>query len=284
VFKDSNPGVGFSDQDEAFHHKQSFQDFKSILYRCETEDFNYIQSVLKSYIPFSGSSELSVLWTKYLDTPGLYKQALIEEIDYQIRYFGSSNFAYLKRRIDSLDNKDVDPCVSASEVVNDVYHKLKVKIKIGPSSIETRLQRLVSKVVEHELLHMPPEKLTQAFKSIGMGDADINELMGKLQESGKIAILPVLIKILGPEITLNVIQTIIVSMLAQITGAEAAKQLMKEVVRRNPWMNALGPIVWVLSGTWFAYDMQGPAFRKTVPICLYLGIVSMRSSNKSLDL
>ncbi|MBF0266806.1 MAG: hypothetical protein HQL46_16200 [Gammaproteobacteria bacterium] len=252
-----------------------------MLYKCESEDFNYIQSVLKSYLPFSGSSKLAVLWMKYQETPGLYKQALVEEIDNQIRYFGSSNFAYLKRCIDSLDNQYIEPCVSASEVVNDVFSKLKVKIKLGPSSIETRLQRLVSKVVEHELLKMPPEKLTEAFKSIGMGDADINNLLEKIQKSGKIAILPVLIKILGPEITLNVIQTIIVSMLAQITGAEAAKQLMKEVIRRNPWMNALGPIVWVLSSSWFAYDMQGPAFRKTIPICLYLGIVSMRKTKKN---
>jgi len=34
--------------------------------------------------------------------------------------------------------------------------------------------------------------------------------------------------------------------------------------------------MWVLSGTWLAIDLQGPAYRKTVPICLYLGVVAMR--------
>ncbi|MDX7686134.1 hypothetical protein SJS35_21000, partial [Aeromonas caviae] len=65
-----------------------------------------------------------------------------------------------------------------------------------------------------------------------------------------------------------------------ITRREAAKALVKEVSKRNPMLNALGPVMWVLSGVWLAYDLQGPAFRKTVPICLYLGVVALRDGSE----
>ncbi|MNP77743.1 hypothetical protein D3C76_1752300 [compost metagenome] len=48
------------------------------------------------------------------------------------------------------------------------------------------------------------------------------------------------------------------------------------MVKRNPWLNALGPWMWALSAAWLAFDVQGPAYRKTVPICLYLGVVGLR--------
>ncbi|AHJ77509.1 hypothetical protein C813_20290 [Kosakonia sacchari SP1] len=87
---------------------------------------------------------------------------------------------------------------------------------------------------------------------------------------------------LGPKIALGIVETIIVSLIAQMIGREAAKQLVKELLKRNPWINSLGPILWAISGAWIAYDLQGPAYRKTVPICLYLGIVALRDGEEML--
>ncbi|EOU4669890.1 hypothetical protein ACOITO_004717 [Escherichia coli] len=94
------------------------------------------------------------------------------------------------------------------------------------------------------------------------------------------AILPIVFQILGPKIALGIVETIIVSLIAQMIGREAAKQLVKELLKRNPWINSLGPILWAISGAWIAYDLQGPAYRKTVPICLYLGIVALRDGEE----
>lgn len=265
--------------------KHSFEDFRAILAKCERDDFNYLITVLRSNLPFANTSSLESLWQKYDSDESdsrdkdLYRIGLIDEIDKQIRYFGSSNVAYFKRAITKglhLSENSQEAGVNASEIVYDVFNKLGVKSKLGPASIETRLERLVKRVVEKEILKMDPKQLTKAFEAIGMGEADSNSILEKIKQNGKVAILPALIKILGPEITIKVVETIVISMIAQLTGAEAAKQLMKEVFRRNPWVNALGPVVWAVSGSWFAYDIQGPAFRKTVPVCLYLGIVSMR--------
>ncbi|MEW2639935.1 hypothetical protein, partial [Vibrio cholerae] len=161
------------------------------------------------------------------------------------------------------------------EVVEDVCDKLGVKIKKG-GSLEARLERLVTSVVEKELTNKTPEQLSKSFKNIGVGDADLELIMEHIKKNGKVAILPILAQILGPKITLGIIETIIVSLIAQIVGREAAKQLVKELMKRNPWLNALGPILWAISGVWLAIDLQGPAYRKTVPICLYLGVVALR--------
>jgi len=246
------------------------ENFIPILKQCELDDFKYLSKVLYSFIPLSKPGKLQVLLFEYEESL-VHRQQLINELDQQIRYFGSSNLAYVKRSI--LDNESG---LCASEIVNDVFIKLKVGIKKGPSSIETRLKRLVNKVVEKELIKMNSKQLSKAFETIGMGKADTQMIMQTIRLNGKVAILPALINILGPEVTLSVIETIIVGLISQITGAQAAKLLMKEMLKRNPWINALGPIVWVTSSSWFAYDMQGPAFRKTIPVCLYLGVVLMR--------
>ena len=87
-------------------------------------------------------------------------------------------------------------------------------------------------------------------------------------------------QILGPKTALGIVETIIVSIIANIIGREAAKQLVKELLKRNPWINSLGPFLWVASGLWIVFDLQGPAYRKTVPLCLYLGIVALRDGEE----
>ncbi|PTU30587.1 hypothetical protein [Stenotrophobium rhamnosiphilum] len=242
---------------------------EAILKKCQKEDFNYLSEVLDSYLSFTDDKKRKSLLAQSGSSPNAKKE-LITLIDKQIKYFGSSDLAYLKRALFSSSGG-----VSATEIINDVCEKLSVKIKIG-GSVEARLERLVNAVVEKELLSKSPEDLSNAFKDIGMGNADIKAVIEKIKGNGKVLILPILVEILGPKITLGIIETIIISLIAQIIGREAAKQLVKELMKRNPWVNALGPVLWVLSGAWLAFDLQGPAYRKTVPITLYLGIVALR--------
>ncbi len=242
---------------------------KAILEKCEKEDFSYLSTVLDSYVSFTNDRKRKELLEKS-DKCEKSKDELIQIVDEQIRYYGSSDFAYLKRMLFSDDGG-----VNALEVVEDVCDKLGVKIKKG-GSLEARLERLVTSVVEKELTNKTPEQLSKSFKNIGVGDADLELIMEHIKKNGKVAILPILAQILGPKITLGIIETIIVSLIAQIVGREAAKQLVKELMKRNPWLNTLGPILWAISGVWLAIDLQGPAYRKTVPICLYLGVVALR--------
>lgn len=242
---------------------------KQILARCEQVDLEYLSDVLDSYFSFTNDSGRRDLLNKSRESTAA-KADLINLLDKQIRYYGSSDVAYAVRSALSSDGG-----VSALKVIEDVCGKLKVTIKHG-GTIESRLERLVSAVVEKELISKSPDELAEAFKKIGVGDADAKLIKEHLIKNGEVAVLPIVFQILGPKVALGIIETIIVSLIAQIIGREAAKALVKEVIKRNPWLNALGPVMWALSGAWLAFDLQGPAYRKTVPICLYLGVVALR--------
>lgn len=246
---------------------------KNIIKKCTKEDFSYLSEVLESYLSFTDDKRRKELLAES-ENNAQSRDELIDLMDKQIKYFGSSDLAYLKRTIFSKYSG-----VEAKEIVEDVCTKLKVKIKLGGST-ESRLERVVNAVVEKELLSKSPENLSEAFKTMGIGDVDRERILEHMKNNGKVAILPFLVQVLGPKITLGIIETIIVSLIAQIIGREAAKQLVKELMKRNPWINALGPVLWVLSGAWLALDLQGPAYRKTVPICLYLGIVALRDGEE----
>lgn len=246
---------------------------KTVLAKCEHADFTYISQVLDSYVALTDDSGRKALLDKSLDSSSA-KAELIDLINKQIRYYGSSDIAYFVRSVFSDDGG-----VPALEVIEDVCEKLAVGIKPG-GSVEGRLERLVNAVVEKELLSKSPEQLAEAFKKIGVGDADAKLIMEHVVKNGKTAVLPAMYQILGPQVALGIIETIIVTLIASIIGREAAKVIVKETMKRNPWLNALGPIMWALSGAWLAFDLQGPAYRKTVPICLYLGVVALRDGSE----
>lgn len=246
---------------------------RNILQKCTAADFEYLSTVLDSYLSFTDDSLRKKLVESYSKNND--NKELIYLIDKQVRYYGSSDLAYLTRSLFS----NGDGGIPADELVADVCEKLNVKIKQGGST-EVKLERLVSSVVEKELFSKSPEELNKAFKNLGIGSSETELVVDHLKKNGKVAVLPIIVEILGPKIALAVIETIIISLIAQIVGREAAKVLVKELVKRNPWINALGPIMWILSGTWLAIDLQGPAYRKTVPICLYLGVVAMRDGTE----
>lgn len=53
--------------------------------------------------------------------------------------------------------------------------------------------------------------------------------------------------------------------------------MLKQIMIRFPWLaQFLGPIAWAASLGWLAIDLCGPAFRKTIPIMLTLGLVALR--------
>lgn len=248
---------------------------KEILEKCEYADFEYLSKVLDSYLSFTDDNKRKQLLDKSKSNNAA-RTELISLIEKQIRYYGSSDLAYLGRFLFICEN---EAGVAATELLDDVCKKLKVPIKRG-GSIEVRLERLVKAVVEKELQSKSPEELSEAFEDIGVGDADRDLIMDHLKRDGKAAVLPILFEVLGPKVALGIIETIIVTILAQIVGREAAKHLVRELMKRNPWLNALGPVLWVISGAWIALDLQGPAYRKTVPICLYLGIVALRDGSE----
>lgn len=247
---------------------------KDILRKCTIEDFEYISEVLDNYASLTNDSKRKQLLAElYRDSSK--KEELIALVDEQIRYFGSSDAAYFGRKLLGKDGG-----ISATELVSDVCEKSKIKVKLG-GSIEARLEQLVSAVVEKELRSKSAEDLAKAFKAMPeVGEKERELLLDHIKTNGEVLIIPVLIEFLGPKLALGIIETITVAIISKFVGQQAAKLLVKELINRNPWLNTLGPVMWAISGAWLAFDLQGPALRKTIPICLYLGMVGLRDNEE----
>ncbi|MDR2092829.1 MAG: hypothetical protein LBP58_05885 [Azoarcus sp.] len=249
---------------------------KAILNKCTKKDFEFLSETLDSYLSFTNDRRRKELLAAS-DDHVQSREQLVELMDKQIKYYGSSDIAYLKRAIFG-DGGGVE----FHEIVDDVCAKFKIKNKRG-RSIESRLESLVNSIVDKELLSKTPEELSSTFKKMGVGDHDQELILEHIKKRGKVAVLSILAEILGPEVTLGISETIVVSLIAQILGSQAVKKLLQEIIKRYPGINALlgGPVLWVLSGTWLAFDLQVPAYRKTIPICLYLGIVALRDGEEA---
>lgn len=244
-----------------------------ILRKCEVEDLRYISEVLDNYFSFTDDNKRKELLAKD-GGDNAAREELLHLIDKQIKYFGSSDVAYIARSLTGSNGG-----VTTDEIIEDVCKKLNVKIKIGGSN-EAKLERLVQAVVEKDLLSKKPEELAKAFEKIGIGNADREQILKHIEMNGKVAILPLIYQYVGAKAATGIIETIVISIIAQFIGKEAAKHLVKEVIKRNPWLASLGPALWTVSGAWLAFDLQGPAYRKTIPICLYLGVVALRDGEE----
>ena len=128
------------------------------------------------------------------------------------------------------------------------------------------------------LQKLSPEELVKKFQEYGIGMEQRDLILEFFKEKRRATtlILPVLYKILGRKIVFQLIEGIVLHLVARIVGREAARVILKEIAKRNPWVNILGPILWALTAIDLILTIQGPAYRKTFPVCLYLGVVVIR--------
>ena len=261
-------------------------DFKELLDKCDQKDLESLSKMLDGRIPFLMEHKKRKGLVEKSKCDKLARSDLIKLMDKQIRYYGSADIAYymrclLKYRLIieefPLPFWMKDGGVDALEVVKDVCKKCKVSIKYG-SSVEANLERLVVAVVDKELSKKSPDEFSEIFEEMGV-DREARDSIAKeyLKKAGKTKIIPILLKVLGPEKTLAIISAIAISMLAPFIGRETAKILLKELGRFFP---KIQPYLLPISIAWMVYDLQGPAYRKTIPICLYLGVIALRDGLK----
>ncbi|HIE9392380.1 TPA: hypothetical protein ACXRY3_003747 [Klebsiella pneumoniae] len=244
-----------------------------LLLKCDADDYEMLISQINSYVNFSSDTELKELLTRYRKDPNTNNKTLLAKAtEREIRYVGSAEVAYIFRKI---FKKESPSGVSMKIIIDDVSVKLKVKQKqLG--NIEARLERLVRFTAEKTFLSMSPEQQRKLFEESGIGHEQQNEFFNRIKDN-QAAVLPLLMSILGPEITAKLVQGLAVLAISQFIGKEAARKLIEQLATKFPWWsNWLGPLVWGLSLTWLAFDLQGAANRKTIPIMLYLGLVVLR--------
>jgi uncharacterized protein YaaW (UPF0174 family) len=255
-------------------------EMQSLLEKCDAEDLKVILEQIASYINLSSDSELKHSFALFIQTKSPEDRSrLLRTIEREIRYLGSSEIAYAARRL--MDNDD-PPGVSIYEMIEDVSVKLKVKQKYF-GSVESRLERLVRATAERTFFDLSAEQQRELFERAGVGKKQQKEFFDKLK-GNKVLIIPLMLTVLGPEITKEIVMGLAISAATVYLGREAAKAFIAKLITRFPvWAEWLGPIVWGLSLGWIAIDLQGAAYRKTIPILLYLGIVGLRDGPEERD-
>jgi uncharacterized protein YaaW (UPF0174 family) len=248
-------------------------EMSALLMKCSAEDFEFLIQQIDSYVSLTDDKFLREHLAKFRDVPSsANKLALVELLEREIRYLGSSELGYAYRKLTS-DGPVAG--VSVHEMTDDACKLLKVQRKpLG--SVEAKLEQLAKKVAHRTFFAMNEEQQRALFRDAGVSDVHSVEMLQKLK-TNKALLMPLLLKIMGREGTMLLLEGLVVGALSVFLGKEAAKALVKTALARVPWLaEFLGPIVWTLTLAWWAYDLQGPANRKFIPILGYLGVVGLR--------
>lgn len=239
-------------------------ELQAILKKCTPDDLSFLVNTIDSFVNLSNDRKLKRLLQERK------QPELNQEIEAEIRYLGSADIAYIVRKVFGKD-----PGVSVDEIVTDIARKFKCPLK-PISTLEAKIERVIKFVVDKEFEKLSQQEIRTLFEKSGIGQDDINTIFDRIQ-GNKLLLLPVIFSILGSEIAFTILQGVAIGIIATILGRQAAQILLQQVLAKNPWISVwLGPIAWTASLTWLASDLQGPAYRKTIPIILYLGIVALR--------
>ena len=196
------------------------------------------------------------------------RQILVQQLEKEIRYLGSSDIAYLFRYVSG-----ATPGVPFSEIIRDVARMLKVKLP-GMSTETEALKHLVTEYATQQFSRLSAEEQQQLLEELGV---DQDRAAAFLKKSAGVFALPLMIQAFGSIVIDGLIKRIIFGAIAKIIGQRLAMQLFNFIAGRFPWwLKWVGPLAWTTSIGWTAMDIQGPAYRKTIPVVLYLGLCSIR--------
>lgn len=215
------------------------------------------------------------------------------ELLHELRYAGSSDIMYAARRA-----MGSEPGVSFEEVVRDVARTLGVSdpparpeaaggaaIGSGPTgstSTGSPPKDASRALVEHVATEhaaatfgkLPREEQQKMLEDLGV---EREKAAAFLARSAGVFALPALIQAFNHFVVQGLIKTVLFGSIAKFIGARLAGQLFTFLAGRMPWwVGWIGPAAWTASIGWTAIDLQGPAYRKTVPAVLYLGLCSLR--------
>jgi uncharacterized protein YaaW (UPF0174 family) len=249
---------------------------KDILARADGADLEFVGGILSGRGGLMNRKGMKAALGALAAAPddGAKKDAVVELLEREIRYAGSADVAYLVRR---WRRGPGEAGRGAEDVVHDVARKLKVRLDpVG--TLEQRMSRLVTKIVERELVKASPEEQRAVLARHGVGGPLREQIIDRLRRHGPLGAVPLLAALAGREVAAKIVTDVVLALVSKVIGREIARHLISRLVTRFPWWSQwIGPLGWVASAAWVAFDLQGPAYRKTVPIVLYLGLVALRT-------
>jgi uncharacterized protein YaaW (UPF0174 family) len=185
-----------------------------------------------------------------------------------IRYLGSSELAYHYRRATVGEGG-----VSFRLIVEDVARVLGVRVR-RTAPVDEMVADLAATYATVAFGKMDRESQQQMLTELGI---DHEQAARFLRRSAGVFAIPVLLQAFNAVVVEALIKRVIFGAIARFIGSRLAGQLFAFLAGRLPWwVNWVGPVAWAGSIGWTATDLQGPAYRKTVPVVLYLGLCVVR--------
>ena len=242
---------------------------KELLSILSPADYRFLAGIMESPLNQTDDAEFLSLVTELEsnDTPE-HREAIQTLFEQDFRYLGSSEIMYVFRSLTGSDKG-----APFQEIVRDVARSLKVDASLLGSDRDV-VERLAESYATQQFADLPPEEQQKLLEDLGV---DAQKARAFLARSAGVFALPMLIEAFNIVIVQGLIKTIIFGTIARIIGSQLAAKLFTFLVGRMPWwVSWVGPAAWTLSIGWTAFDLQGPATRKTIPVVLYLGLCSLR--------
>ena len=246
-----------------------------LLQKCERCDIEFIVETLDSYVNLTDDAGMKQMLKTWISGP--VPVTFARKLEEEIRYVGSSDIAYFARKVTG-----GEAGVSVNEIIDDIASMSKVKLKTV-CSIEGKLEHLAKAIAEKKFFELPPEKQAELLRqNKKITERDIQSILDAKTNTS--LLFPLLIKLLGPEMTISLLKGLLVTILSQFVTKEVAKQLITQLFTKIPWFGQiLGPIAWATSAGLLAVNVTGEAYRKTVPIMFMLALVSLRDGPEEGD-
>jgi hypothetical protein len=193
-------------------------------------------------------------------------------LEREIRYVGSADLAYLLRFVSGKE-----PGVPFREIVRDVARTLKVDVSPLGSDREM-VEELVQNYATQQFAKFTPEEQQEMLVSLGV---ERDRAAAFVKKSAGVFAFPALIQAFDIIIVQGLVKNIIFGTIAKLIGRQLSARLFALLAGRFPWwVRWVGPAAWTVSIGWTVADLQGPAYRKTIPLVLYIGLCSLRERHE----
>lgn len=246
---------------------------QNFLTKLEIADFEFLLGIIRGPTSLTSDKQTRAALDNFAGATYSTEKlsTLCSLLEREIRYLGSSDIAYLFRKI---TNSPGGAGVPFREVVTKVFRKLKLAYPPGLCTDGELLEHLVQAYTTSRMRKLPLEEQKALLTTAGMSAGDISSY---LKSKASRFALPALIQLAGVQVAHRIVANAVIGTVSNYIGRQAAKNMIGQLAARFPlWGQWLGPLAWGVTGLWTAYDLQGPATRKTTPITLYLGLCMLR--------
>ena len=244
-----------------------------ILQKCDHDDADFFINLINSYINFTddkGLNELREVWQQN----DLMPAVLAKKIEREIRYLGSNDIAYAYRKLRGIDPAGID----MNELIDDVSKAMKIN-RINIKDIKFKLEFFCKAIVDKTFNDLDTSKQIDILSRLNISKDNIDSILYEINNyRDRSSILVLLSSILGKKVTSNIFENFIayiVNLFISNNQKNIFDLMMKKI---NPATTLISPLYLTsLAPVPLISEILGPAYRKTIPLILYLGLICIRS-------